>query len=158
MAKLNHHRELMASRGLASNEALESKTSNVIEAEERLTELTELNRIQEVFYEQQASSSTHEVSSVDTIRSHVRYKEQDTPRPKSFFDFVRSKPEFVTITTRSQAKAKERRVRFADQASKGDQRERAQQEKTNGTPTKVQGTTETEEIRARAHADTSNGR
>ncbi|OWZ23625.1 hypothetical protein PHMEG_0001477 [Phytophthora megakarya] len=149
MAKLYHHRELTArlnsvrylhvvreyntaADSLAS-EAPESKTSKVIEAEERLTELSELNRIQEVIYEQQASNSTHEVSSVDAIRSQVRYKERDTPQ-------------FVTITTRSQAKTKKNKVRFADQTSEGDQRERAQREKTNGTPTEVPGTTETEKI------------
>ncbi|OWZ14183.1 hypothetical protein PHMEG_00012375 [Phytophthora megakarya] len=95
MAKLNHHRELTrlisvrylqvvreynaAADSLAS-EALESRTSKVVSAEERLSELAELNRILKVIYGQQASSPTHEISSVDMIRSQVRYTVRDTPQ------------------------------------------------------------------------------
>ncbi|OWZ10144.1 LOW QUALITY PROTEIN: hypothetical protein PHMEG_00017050 [Phytophthora megakarya] len=151
MTKLNHHRELTArlnsvryfhvvreynraADSLAS-EALESKTSKV--RPRRFTELTELNRIREVIYKQQASNPTHGISSYDT-GSGTRLI------PNLFFDFVRSEPEFVTITTTSQAKSKERRVWFADQ--EGDQHERAQWEEANGTPTEVPRMTETKEI------------
>ncbi|KAE9263218.1 hypothetical protein PF001_g31769 [Phytophthora fragariae] len=158
MAQLNHHRELVAklrsvkylhairefnaaADSLAS-ETLESKASAVTTSEARIAELRALNRIKEVIYETSVDETTEEKPSVSVLRASMTSKE---PRSKTFFDFVRAEDRdsgHVTVTTRHQAKAKTKRVRFANEVSVMGQGDAARLAESNVVPSEAQNVRE----------------
>ncbi|POM62867.1 hypothetical protein PHPALM_27912 [Phytophthora palmivora] len=87
LTQLNRHREITAkfrsveylhvvrefntAADSLANETLESKMSKVVSTEIRLSELTALNRIQDVIYEPTAKAETEDKPSVNTVRAHV---------------------------------------------------------------------------------------
>ncbi|POM80255.1 LOW QUALITY PROTEIN: Reverse transcriptase, partial [Phytophthora palmivora] len=113
-------REFNAAADSLASETLESKVSKVVSTETRLSELVALNRIQDVIYEPTAKAE------VNTIRAH------------NLFRFVQDNTETgrLTVTTRQQAKANKKRVRFTNETSVVDRRETDSQAKANDTPTK----------------------
>ncbi|KAE9270761.1 hypothetical protein PR003_g30720, partial [Phytophthora rubi] len=158
MAQLNRHRELVAklrsvkylhairefnaaADSLAS-ETLESKTSAVTTSEARIAELRALNRINEVIYETSVDETTGGKPSVSVLRASMTSKE---PRSKTFFDFVRAEDResgHVTVTTRHQAKAKTKRVRFANEVSVMGQDDAARLAASNAVPNEAQNVRE----------------
>ncbi|KAE9265160.1 hypothetical protein PR003_g32544, partial [Phytophthora rubi] len=150
MAQLNHHRELVAklrsvkylhairefnaaADSLAS-ETLEFKASAVTTSEARIAELRALNRINEVIYETSVDETTGEKPSVSALRASMTSKE---PQSKTFFDFVRAEDRdsgHVTVTTRHQAKAMTKRVRFANEVSVMGQDDAARLAEPNAVP------------------------
>ncbi|KAE9172150.1 hypothetical protein PF002_g29640 [Phytophthora fragariae] len=158
MAQLNHHRELVAklrsvkylhairefnaaADSLAS-ETLESKASAVTTSEARIAELRALNRINEVIYETSVDETTEEKPSVSVLRASMTSKE---PRSKTFFDFVRAEDRdsgHVTVTTRHQAKAKTKRVRFTNEVSVMGQDDAARLAESNAVPNEAQNVRE----------------
>ncbi|KAE8951835.1 hypothetical protein PR001_g33559, partial [Phytophthora rubi] len=158
MAQLNHHRELVAklrsvkylhairefnaaADSLAS-ETLESKASAVTTSEARIAELRALNRINEVIYETSVDETTEEKPSVSVLRASMTSKE---PRSKTFVDFVRAEDRdsgHVTVTTRHQAKAKTKRVRFANEVSDMGQDDAARLAESNVVPNEAQNVRE----------------
>ncbi|POM73960.1 Hypothetical protein PHPALM_9140 [Phytophthora palmivora] len=101
-------RELNAAADSLASETLENKVSKVVSTETRLSELTTLNRIQDVIYEPTAKAETEDKPSVNTIRAH------------------------------QQAKVNEKRVRFANETSAVDRREADSQDKASDMPTNAQ--------------------
>ncbi|KAE8966111.1 hypothetical protein PF011_g28058 [Phytophthora fragariae] len=158
MAQLNHHRELVAklrsvkylhairefnaaADSLAS-ETLESKASAVTTSEARIAELRALNRINEVIYETSVDETTEEKPSVSVLPASMTSKE---PRSKTFSDFVRAEDRdsgHVTVTTRHQAKAKTKRVRFANEVSVMGQDDAARLAESNAVPNEAQNVQE----------------
>ncbi|KAG3089755.1 hypothetical protein PI124_g7411 [Phytophthora idaei] len=101
-------REYNADADSLASEALEAKTSRVVLSESRKAELGRLNRISTVLYEE-AETKTVSTGSIQCAEvSH-------TPTRKTFADFVLNEPHMVMAATRSQAKGRKKRVRFADE-------------------------------------------
>ncbi|POM64342.1 Hypothetical protein PHPALM_20140, partial [Phytophthora palmivora] len=63
-------REFNAAADSLASETLENKLSKVVSTEARLSELTALNRIQDVIYEPTAKAETEDKSSVNTVRAY----------------------------------------------------------------------------------------
>ncbi|POM69775.1 Hypothetical protein PHPALM_13913 [Phytophthora palmivora] len=63
-------REFNTTADSLTSETLESKGPKVVSAEARLSELTALNRIQDVIYEPTAKAETEDKPSVNTARAH----------------------------------------------------------------------------------------
>ncbi|POM59995.1 hypothetical protein PHPALM_31199 [Phytophthora palmivora] len=63
-------REFNAAADSLASETLESKVSKVVSTDTRLSELTTLNRIQDVIYEPTAKAETEDKPSINTIRAH----------------------------------------------------------------------------------------
>ncbi|POM63992.1 Hypothetical protein PHPALM_20542 [Phytophthora palmivora] len=120
-----------------ASETLESKVSNVVSTETRLSELVALNRIQDVIYEPTAKAEIEDKPSGNTIRAHVR---TGSPHRRTFVDFVQDDTETgrLTVITRQQAKVNEKQVRFASETSVAARRKADSQDKANDTPTKAQ--------------------
>ncbi|KAE9323603.1 hypothetical protein PF008_g17309 [Phytophthora fragariae] len=103
-------REFNAAADLLAGETLESKTSAVVESEDRKHELKVLNRIHEVIYEPSAETSEEVVTrSINSIRI---LETRDKSRSKNFFDFAWETGQ-VAAVTRHQARARQKHVRFA---------------------------------------------
>ncbi|KAE9183501.1 hypothetical protein PF005_g22067 [Phytophthora fragariae] len=103
-------REFNAAADSLAGETLESKTSAVVEDDDRKQELRVLNRIQEVIYEPSTETSEEVVTrSINSIRI---LETRDRSRSKNFFDFVWETGR-VAAVTRHQARARQKHVRFA---------------------------------------------
>ncbi|POM74723.1 LOW QUALITY PROTEIN: Hypothetical protein PHPALM_8276 [Phytophthora palmivora] len=138
-------REFNAAADSLASETLESKVSKVVSTETRLSELTTLNRIQDVIYEPTAKAETEDKPSVNTVRMHMR---TSSTHRRTFFDFVQDDTEtgLLTVTTRQQAKVNEKRVRFANETSVVDRREADSQDRANDTSTKAQSHVREEQL------------
>ncbi|KAE9268630.1 hypothetical protein PR003_g31381 [Phytophthora rubi] len=100
-------REFNAAADSLAGETLESKTSAVVEDDDRTHELKVLNRIQAVNYEPSTETSEEVVTrSINSIRI------LDKNRSKIFFDFAWETGQ-VAAVTRHQARARQKHVRFA---------------------------------------------
>uniref|UniRef100_H3GYL0 Uncharacterized protein n=1 Tax=Phytophthora ramorum TaxID=164328 RepID=H3GYL0_PHYRM len=151
MVQLNRHRELTtklrsvkylhvvrefnAAADSLAGEALSSKESSVALTEAKKLELVELNRIGEVIYEPSVQTTAEEKPTVSFARAQVA---RGTSRDRSFFDFVRDEPDYLTATTRHQAKARKKRVRFADETSVIGPDDAAERDEVNGVTTEAQ--------------------
>ncbi|POM69598.1 Hypothetical protein PHPALM_14103 [Phytophthora palmivora] len=133
-------RKFDAAADSLASETLESKMFKVMSIEARLSELTALNRIQNVIYEPTTKAETEDKPSVNT----------------NFFEFVRDGTEIgqLTVTTRQQAIVNERRVGFASEASVVDQGEADSQTKSYDMPTKAQNHVQEEQPRTKDSTST----
>ncbi|KAE8885407.1 hypothetical protein PF003_g30742 [Phytophthora fragariae] len=111
-------REYNAAADSLATEALESKVSKVVLSEDRKKELKNLNRIQEMLYV--AKSEEAEVQNLDPGVSIQILDGTESPRPKTYADFIHDEPCRIMAMTRSQAKTTMKQVRFAKEPQKED--------------------------------------
>ncbi|KAE8956077.1 hypothetical protein PR001_g31862, partial [Phytophthora rubi] len=111
-------REYNAAADSLATEALESKVSKVVLSEDRKKELKNLNRIQEMLYV--AKSEEAEVQNLDRGVSIQILDGTESPRPKTYADFIHDEPCRIMAMTRSQAKTTKKQVRFAKEPQKQD--------------------------------------
>uniref|UniRef100_H3HA23 RNase H type-1 domain-containing protein n=1 Tax=Phytophthora ramorum TaxID=164328 RepID=H3HA23_PHYRM len=151
MVQLNRHRELTtklrsvkylhvvrefnAPADSLAGEALSSKESSVASTEARKLELVELNRIGEAIYEPSVQITAEEKPTISFARAQAVL---GISRDRSFFDFVRDEPDYLTATTRHQAKVRKQRVWFADEASILGPNDVAERDEANGVTTEAQ--------------------
>ncbi|KAE8902854.1 hypothetical protein PF003_g13543 [Phytophthora fragariae] len=131
MTMLNHHKELTARLRSArylhvvreynsaadslAGETLETRVSKVVLSTDRKTELSSLNRIPEVIYE--APTGDNDELNQTTGNFVQTLDAEVMSERKTFVDFVRPEQGEVSVVTRRQSKAREKRVRFADEVS-----------------------------------------
>uniref|UniRef100_H3H680 Integrase catalytic domain-containing protein n=1 Tax=Phytophthora ramorum TaxID=164328 RepID=H3H680_PHYRM len=137
----------------SAGEALSSKESSVASTETRKSELVELNRIGEVIYEPSVQTTAEEKPAVTFARVQVAH---GISHDKSFFDFVRDGPDYLTATTRHQAKARKKRVQFADEISVIGPNDAAERDEANGVTTEAQNELRAEQSNNEADSSVPN--
>ncbi|KAE9034111.1 hypothetical protein PR002_g8314 [Phytophthora rubi] len=150
MTMLNHRKELTARLRSAiylhvvreynsaadslAGETFETRLSKVVVNTDRKTELSSLNRIPEVIYEVPAGDNDELNQTtgnfVQTLDAEVMSER------KTFVDFVRPEQGEVSVVTRRQSKASEKRVRFADEVSTEPPTDANPSTESTGAPTK----------------------